>query len=338
MKNQKVSRNIGIDFLRVISIVYIVGFWHMLNYTNAIPNYRNIVTYRITWIILGTFLFISGYFIGKKRVEINKKSLKYFYINRILRIYPLYCLSIIIFTYFGLSDFNTSLKAAFLISTFFVPQPPTLWFITMLMIFYVSSPFIMVACQNISIIKLITIYIVLTILLLFYWYSTRLIDTRIIVYLPSFVFGLFTSHHETRISTNKYLLYLALVIAIILSFATNTSYDSLNMLFATPMIAIVAYLLFTLFRKVSIQHQKVKSSILIVGYSSYCMYLFHRPIYMILKKLYFPDSSILQLTYLVTFCLPCIWLFSYSIQKSYDNIIQVLTHHSRAKVNPKPWQ
>jgi hypothetical protein len=41
MENQMVNRNIGIDFLRGISIVYIVGSWHMLNYTKAIPNYNN---------------------------------------------------------------------------------------------------------------------------------------------------------------------------------------------------------------------------------------------------------------------------------------------------------
>jgi murein DD-endopeptidase MepM/ murein hydrolase activator NlpD len=40
------KRNLGIDLLRGLSILYIVGFWHLLGYTNAIPNYNNIVIIR----------------------------------------------------------------------------------------------------------------------------------------------------------------------------------------------------------------------------------------------------------------------------------------------------
>ncbi len=307
----------------------------MLDYTKAIPNYNNIITYRITWIILGTFIFISGYFIGQKKIAINKKSLISFYLNRILRIYPLYLLSISIFSYLGLSDVKTSLKAALLISTIVGPSPPTLWFITMLMIFYASSPFLMLACQNIRTIKLIIMYIVLTVLLSTYWYFTRLLDMRIIVYLPSFVFGLLVSRYEIEIWQNKYYLYLVLFIGIIFSFATNSSYKGLNMLFATPMVTVVSFFLFTIFKKFSIEHQKINSSILIVSYSSYCMYLFHRPIYMILKKIYFPNSNILQLIYLVTFCLFCIGMFSYSMQKLYDTTVKVLTNHQQFPIGAR---
>lgn len=332
MKSQKINRKIGLDLLRVTSILYIVGFWHMLNYTNAIPLYNNIVTYRITWIILGTFMFLSGYFIGKKRVEINKKSLQHFYTNRVLRIYPLYFLTIILFTFLGLSDSTTSIKASLLISSFLGPSPPTLWFITILMTFYASAPFLMLACEKIKIGKLLAIYIVITVLLLLCWRVTHLLDIRIIVYLPAFTFGLYISNHDIKISQNKLLFAISLSLGTILSFTTNNSHNSFNMLLATPMITVVSVLLYTVFNKFSVQNKKINISILIMSYASYGMYLFHRPIYMIFKRLYFPESNIMQIVYLVTVCLPIIVLLSYIIQKSYDTTIKMLTRrYTRTK-------
>ncbi len=33
----KPQRNMAIDFIRAICILYIVGFWHLFNYTEAFP-------------------------------------------------------------------------------------------------------------------------------------------------------------------------------------------------------------------------------------------------------------------------------------------------------------
>ena len=326
MKNKIVNRDIGIEFLRGASIVYLVGFWHMLNYTDAIPNYNNVVTYRITWIILGTFVFISGFFIGKKRIELKKESLITFYINRVLRIYPLYLISLVTFIFFGLSDFTTSLKAALMLSMFLKPSPPTLWFVTMLMIFYIMSPFLMLACQKIKIIKMVVIYLILSIVLMCYFYFTRLLDVRIVMYLPAFVFGLFVANNEISVSKNEAYLFFALLIGVLISFLTDTPYKAINWLFATLMVTIAPYFLFKLFSRHSIWFKKIKRIILALSYSSYCMYLFHRPIYIVYKKLYFPDTSALQLIYLVIFCLPSIVLFSYSLQKIYDIANKMLTN------------
>lgn len=312
------SRDMGVDFLRGASILYIVGFWHMLNYTDAIPEYNNLVTYRVTWIVLGTFVFISGYFMGKKEIEIEKKSLMSFYKNRVLRIYPLYLLSLITFTYLGMSDFMTSLKAALVLSMFFKPAPPTLWFITMLMFFYTISPFLMSACRKLKIMNLVMIYFVVSVLLMLYFVFTRLLDIRILMYLPAFVFGLIVSMDETGVSEKKSCLILALVVGIIVSFLTNTSYKQVNFLLSIPMVTTAPYFLFTMFRKKSASLQKIGSIISILSYSSYCMYLFHRPIYIVARRLYFPESGVIQLIYLVAFCLPCIGLFSFCIQKLYD--------------------
>ena len=323
MKYKVANRNVGIDLLRGIVIVYIVGFWHMLNYTDAIPDCKNMVTRRITVIVLATFVFISGYYIGKNDIELKKQKLLSFYTNKFFRIYPLYFLSIISFMYCGLSDYETSIKALLMISMFVKPAPPTLWFITMLMTFYALSPFLMIACKNTKVLYLIFIYILLAIFLMIYWYFTRLLDVRIIMYLPSFVFGFFIAVNKGSIVKEKYL-YLALFAGVLISFVTNTPSKTANSMLATLMVTIAAYFLFKQFSQIGFRNQKMHRIIILFSYSSYCMYLFHRPLYIFLKKIYFPDVKFLQLIYLVMFCLPCIGLFSYSMQMVYDTTIQAL--------------
>ena len=77
MKNETKNRNIGLDLLRGASILYIVGFWHMLNYTKTIN--KIFISYRLTYIILGTFVFVSGYFIGQKNLDKGKQNIILFY-------------------------------------------------------------------------------------------------------------------------------------------------------------------------------------------------------------------------------------------------------------------
>lgn len=320
MKNIK-NRNVGLDLLRSLCIVYIVSFWHMLNYTEAVPGYNNIITSRITWIILSTFVFISGYFIGDRNFEIQKQKLMQFYIKKVIRIYPLYLLSILLFTQLGISDLGTSIKAIFLISMFLKPAPPTLWFITMIMLFYVISPFIICGCQNRKImIEIIVAYIFMLAFLLYR--QAELLDVRLMVYFPAFVFGIFISVNEKRISTINKLVIIPLLIGAFISFFYNTSFLSKNLLLSTLLVTTASFFLFNIFRTIHIENNKTVSFVTILSYSSYSMYLFHRPIYITLKKVYFPSLYFLQVLYLFIVGFFCIFVFSFFIQKTYDILVR----------------
>ena len=61
-----------------------------------------------------------------------------------------------------------------------------------------------------------------------------------------------------------------------------------------------------------------------VGYSSFVMYLIHRPVLVTMKGLYFPGTEFLQFIYLVFVCLPLIVFSSWLIQRSYDNTLPFL--------------
>jgi len=199
MSNLLKNRNIGIDFLRGLSMLYIVGFWHMFNYTKAFPEYNNFLTRRFTLIILGTFVFISGYFIGIKDITINKHNIVQFYKKRLLRIYPLYLIAIGLFTVFDLSDLITSIKAGLLISMLIKPSPLTLWFITMLMLFYVISPLLIHASKTIKPGSLMIYYLIFLMLLMSYSYFTKMLDLRLVVYFPSFALGVFVASKNRNI-------------------------------------------------------------------------------------------------------------------------------------------
>jgi peptidoglycan/LPS O-acetylase OafA/YrhL len=72
--------------------------------------------------------------------------------------------------------------------------------------------------------------------------------------------------------------------------------------------------------------------VFIISYSSFCMYLFHRPVYVLLTWLYYPDGDIPQLLYLYLICMPVIIIFSYYEQKLYDQIIKKLAKYKVSNV------
>lgn len=324
MKNKIAKRNIGIDLLRAAGILYIVGFWHMLEYAETNLNFNNYITSRITLIILGTFVFISGYFIGRIEVRLRKESLMAFYQKRLLRIYPLYLLAIILFTLLNLSNIATSLKAVFAISMLVKPAPPTLWFIAMLMLFYIASPIIIIACRKISIYRLVLYSTFLILSLVLYDYFTELLDARFLMYLPCFVLGVFAASNNSNTIIHKtHILFI--LPAILISFIKINN-NSLDAALKTPMVLFCSYLLFGILRKIEVSPSRAYKIITLISYSSYCMYLFHRPVYMFLKTLYFPETYLLQIIYLAIFCLPCVIITSFVIQKMYDMMHTALTN------------
>jgi peptidoglycan/LPS O-acetylase OafA/YrhL len=325
MKNYSAKRNIGIDLLRGTSILYIVGFWHLLDYTKVLPNGINQITLRLTDIILGAFVFISGYFLASKKIELSIQSLMTFYRKRLLRIYPLYLIAICLFYIFHISDNIALAKAALAISMFMQPAPITLWFITMLIFFYLISPFIIVACRTMQIDKLFFYSTIVIICLLAYSHYTKLLDKRIILFLPAFISGALFANNKSYCNIYKsHIILIVMAICISASFV-KTRYSTLNYLLMMPMVVICSAFIFNKSKQIEIKSKTAYRNILFLSYTSYCMYLFHRPIYIMMMSIYFPANIIMQAIYLVILVIPCILLFSFIIQKLYDILIDTMS-------------
>jgi len=88
------QRNLGVDLFKFFAVFWVVGYWHIFNYVDFFPSYKNIVTNNLTRIALGFFVFVSGLYCGN---SLQDRSHFQFIIDRLIHLYPLYLLAIFLF-------------------------------------------------------------------------------------------------------------------------------------------------------------------------------------------------------------------------------------------------
>lgn len=316
MNKELVNRDIGIDLIRSICMLYIVGYWHLFNYTNPFSIYNNIITQIITRTALATLVLFSGFFAAKGLTN-NSLSVKMFYLKKVIRIYPLYIVSLLVFLFLKIISPKVALLSLFSLSMFIKPAPATLWFITMILIFYLVTPILCKITTNCGLRKTIIIILSIVLFLLIYDYFTSMLDIRIVMYIPAYVFGVYLSKHKIIIKYNYQSIILAFIIIspLALPYYTNTN-PHIASVCKIPIITLFSLMIFNWAKKYKPKtHEKLITKI---SYTTWCMYLFHRPIYLILTKIYFPDVLLLQVTYLLIIGLPIIMISSYIIQRIND--------------------
>ena len=304
---------VSVQYLRAFSMLYIVGYWHLFNYTAAFEEFNNFFTYKLTLIVLGLFVFISGFLLGspaKKSV-----SLLDFYRKRLIRIYPLYAMAVIFFYFHGIINGKTSVNSLLLLSMFYGPTPQTLWFVTMIMVFYLVTPLLLklVAAPVRYLFFCIGLFSVILILRT----AFHTVDYRILLYFPCFCVGIYCSRYG--LITRFVNMWSGLLLLLFWLMLSPIAIDSwlYNPLKSIPMILSCTYLIFLFSYRYESKFKNLRI-ISFLSYSSYTMYLFHRPIYTMLKALYFPENSRLQVLYLLTLGLAAVSLVSWGIQKLYD--------------------
>ncbi|MGC9195160.1 MAG: acyltransferase family protein [Syntrophobacteraceae bacterium] len=311
--------------LRGLSILYIVGFWHVMNYVPPSQAYHNSITCRIIVGILGTFVFVSGYLLGRTRINATSSGIVSFYSKRILRIYPLYLCAILLFFVFRISDGTTLLKASMLISMFYGPSPPTLWFITMIIAYYAIAPLLIILITHKICFWLCSAAILASAIIMTIWSSH--VDPRIAIYLPAFVSGIyFANIRALKPVPTIYFAVIGLVCSIAISFLFSSSSSPESSLASIPIATFgpMCIFLLSLCYEKSIPNWKAFS---VLGYSGYVMYLVHRPVYgtmdLLLYHIYNVVSTTWHLIYLIGVCLPMIIIVSWYIQLYYDKVMQL---------------
>lgn len=318
MKSNK--RNLSIDLIRGISILYIVGFWHLMDYTNHYEWYQNSITTRVTVFVLSLFVMISGYLIGLEGGELTKNNIISFYKNKFVRIYPPYLIAVLCFILLGIGNRIDLIKSIFAFSIVYEPSPPTLWFVTMLIPFYILSPFLVHLSSNLRHYFVFTLWVVLSMLLYEYLFET--LDIRITLYFLSFSVGILIPAVKDKLLTFSPKSYVvASLLALLISYLNMEKVE--YSLFSMPLAVFPALsiLVFSMEHKI---YTSCSDSIIFLSTASYFMYLFHRPLFHILMHLCSPKNELFQGLYLIFFCLPVIVLFSWVGQKTYNKFVQIL--------------
>lgn len=305
------ERLLYIDVARVIAMLWIVGWWHLIQYCKGGEEpYRFLGDNSITMLMLGLFMFLSGFLIGKKSFK-TKSDVKLFYKSRFWRFYLLFALSVITFPITGFNgNFRVIITTLTATSPYILPQPITLWFMSMLTGFYILTPFV----KRSMLIGggILLIFILLHIII------PGGIDTRVFVYYPLYALGLYISETTVldRVTQNKLIILLSLILSLLLYFGA-IYYEWL----VYPFILIGIILILSVCR--FLKNERIKTIISFVSYSSLCAYLFHRQIYTVvsgvLRKL---GHS--ELAFVLLIGLPICIILSWVIQKVYDRILKKL--------------
>lgn len=311
------ERNNAIDLLRVICIVYIVGYWHLIPYTTWLPGYANQYTEAVKDIALGTFVFSSGLLLARRDVQLRFDALLSFYQRRVMRIYPLYLLALILFGLAGLASWPVIAKAALLISSFAPPPPPTLWFITMIMFFYLLAPLLIRAARSAPGFAVLSAGLLLA--CLGYDVYIHPMDSRLFLLFPSFALGVYIQRApatKERLQRHPLWLLALLIPAFWLGLPGNNGFDTSTSLLRAPLVALGAVLLVIYTERLC---KRLHSPfILALSYASFGVYLFHRLIFKQAIALYYPTDGLLQALYLLGLAVPVTFILAYMVQKAYD--------------------
>jgi peptidoglycan/LPS O-acetylase OafA/YrhL len=309
------DKSLPVELLRAGCALWIVGFWHLMNYTHGFPGANNAVTLRLTVIVLGLFAFVSGFLLARRPMRLRAPELGRFYARRLLRIYPLYLLALLAFWAVGMADRSTALKAALGISMVYGPAPLTLWFITMILEFYLVAP-LLIALRGrpgLFVLAALGLFGVAAVC-----GSAANGDIRLAEYFPAFALGVYWARHGERASTRTALGACAATAAG-WAWSLATGSDPQYSLAGIPLVTCGGLAAFLLAGRLTLSpHGALARAASLVSYASFAMYLFHRVVYKGLHALYDPASPGLGLAWLLLVGVPLVVLVSFLAQRACD--------------------
>lgn len=308
-----------LDNIRALCMIWIVGIWHMSDYCgNAISN---VYTQNITYGVLGAFTFLSGVMMGGNVIE-SLQDFKLFYKKRLLRIYPLFavsCTSLLLLHYLmnvqlisGVSQYIFTMLGLSIILT---PAPGTIWYVSMILLFYILTPFLLYRHANgIKTAILLKSLIIFVFFILLKVVDVGLVDERLYMLFPIYCIGLLTGKEKILNSNCRYVRLLFGVIIFIGINYVETKYVQTDFIIKIMYTILVetAFVMFIMeFGKIF--KGNIERCLSKVGYSSMCAYLFHRQFYGLFSKL-FGRFSLVE----AFMAFGVVIIFCFYIQKGYD--------------------
>jgi len=319
-KKDKLKKLPYMDIVRALCTLWIVGFWHLSNhstFTNQI-----LLAPKITGCVLFCFMFISGYLVSQREVN-TWNDVKSFYIRRFLRFYPLFFLSctlLLLMNIFYRQQYITSIRQYVLtllgLSYIILPAPSTVYFISLLILFYAFTPLVEKAGRG-GIFLVVGFYMGLYVL--YRLSNMKYVHGVLFDFMIFYFTGVFLRGVEFRYS-NK-VLVISLVLFILFLYLSDIVENSFyvrvlsDFYYAFYISFLIEVCIFT--DKYLPWLEKLMS---FISFGSMCAYLFHRPIYWTLNILFGPFSPV----FAYLFSLPLLLIISYFIQLIYNGILTLI--------------
>lgn len=327
------NRSLRIDFLKGICMFYITAIFHLTGYLGgSYYLFNNVYGNSIMCSCLGTFSLLSGILLGGKYSCGTIKDVVFFYKKRLLRFYPLFLLATICLYLIGFNNFKTSINALLGLAPFVSPRAYTLWYISMIMIFYLLSPLVLTNNNKQRIIRCVLLFIFWCLL---YWlieFHSISIDFRFIFNLLCFLFGVCIVRYKKKIFDSSIfkryktiLYYCTITLYLILLLYLNTMEKGALFKLSKLLVDYLGILVLIVLSDI-IKINRFRKAIYFLGYISMSFYLFHRFTYWACLSIFKPENIILLFFYLFLISVPIGLCFSYYIQKAYDIIVSNSTN------------
>ena len=320
------SRDVTFDMARSLCILWIVGVWHLKDYVCLDDVSENVMHAGdvVTTAALGAFTFMSGFFLKKYKMRTMSDALL-FYRKRLLRFWVLYFVasaSIYVASIAGGSPWFASPTSFVLsllgLSVFFPPLPSTFWYISMLMLFYLMTPLLLVPRKRAW---KIVLYAAVEAILAILWLAGAT-DDQCMLFFPMYALGMLVSNKDVdKVKARRWWVVICVPVLLMLSLQIGHKHIALLcwQVLALPLLIVLSDLL-AKNRIIRWVGQKV-------SYASMNMYLFHRHVFLFsvlalnVGSLHNIREAVMPLWVAVLVVVPVITVFSYFLQKAYDSMV-----------------
>lgn len=281
------DRIVFLDISRAFAVIWIVAFWHLNQYlkedilffTHGSGGKEE--AFFITNGVLALFTLISGYFMSQKIVNSNKDILE-FYRKRFLRFGLPLSLSCLILSIMGYISYAQVLTICIGISQLFPPPyPRTMWFFSMIILFYLITPYVLwIRKKNyyLSLLFIITIFVFLE-----YGVIQGLFDKRITDNYPFYMFPFVMGKKnifQIYMTNWHYIISLTLVTLFFVHIMCGYTYYFPLLYSSSTCFLVISVSVFIS------QFAVVTKFFSLLSYASMFAYLYHRELYIFFSKIF----------------------------------------------------
>lgn len=304
------ARNGVFDVARALCVLYIVAFWHLLNYFPSIKlNGMSLqVCSSITIVVLGTFTFMSGFFLKKYVIE-TLDDVKLFYWKRFKRFYIPYLVCLTVLFLGGWFESGKQFVLSLIgLSTYIGSSPNTVWYFSMLMSFYALTPILLYLKKR----NHFYFYALTFGLICLYVLFSRING----MYFPFYLLGILITDKRLKVLTSKWIYIITFMISFILLLYVQDKWGVGLLICRYFLIFCGIFLIVKLSQSLCCNASLKFWNLL--AYSSMMAYLYHRIHYKIIGFIISPDG----ITSIILFAIMgviSLFLISYWLQKIYDN-------------------